>query len=292
MKQLLSILLILLIIATFSICAIKPELHKNVIVYDSAYTLVPEEEVITEAKNISVMEMPSKPIEKTTIDVKNVGQALLDKNLIHQTTKVETKITPKQITTVKQTVSKPNTKRTAKPVTTAVQKTVAKKEIPEVVQNPTTQSLPSRVKEDSIKQMFSLQSSPSKDKKVTATPNVMTQQEETIAWNKWRSALTNKIMQDTKLPDIPNGTVFQFSFNVDKYGKITNVQTGANPANYTPHAIQYIAPVIRSYQGKSILNFPDGTARTFTQVTGKWRISNTEKYSTPQDYNDIEKVLR
>ena len=69
-------------------------------------------------------------------------------------------------------------------------------------------------------------------------------------------------------------------------------KTGANPSNYTPHAIQYIAPVIRSYQGRDILNFPEGTQRTSTQVTGKWRISNTERYSTPQDYNDIEKVTK
>ena len=99
-------------------------------------------------------------------------------------------------------------------------------------------------------------------------------------------------MQDTKLPPIPNGVLFQFSFTVDKFGKISNVQTGANPSSYTPYAIQYIAPVIRSYQGRSILNFPEGTARTSTQVTGKWRISSTEKYSTPQDYNDVEKVVR
>ena len=91
-------------------------------------------------------------------------------------------------------------------------------------------------------------------------------------------------MQDTKLPDIPTGTLFQFSFNVDKYGKITNVQTGANPANYTPYAIQYIAPVIRSYQGRSILNFPEGTARTSTQVTGKWRISKYKAQITKGKY--------
>ena len=99
-------------------------------------------------------------------------------------------------------------------------------------------------------------------------------------------------MQDTKLPDVPNGTIFQFSFNVDKYGKITNVQTGAIPANYTPYAIQYIAATIRSYQGRSLLDFPTGTSRTYTTVSGKWKISNTSKYSTPQDYNDIERVIR
>ena len=52
MRLTLQILLILLIVSTFSICAIQPDLHKNVIVYDSDYTLVPEQEVTTETKNI------------------------------------------------------------------------------------------------------------------------------------------------------------------------------------------------------------------------------------------------
>jgi hypothetical protein len=252
-----------------------------VIVYDSAYTLVTEEQVKTETKDVPVMEMPAKPVEKTTVVEKKVEPKVTTYKSQTPVVKTQTVTKPKQTTTVKQSVAKPQVQTVTKPVTTTVQKPVVKQvvkiEQPKVEQKVTVNSTP--------------QSLPSRSVEV-AVPKVLTQQEETIAWNKWRSALTNKIMQDTRLPDIPNGTVFQFSFNVDKYGKITNVQTGANPANYTPYAIQYIAPVIRSYQGRSILNFPEGTQRTSTTVTGKWRISNTEKYSTPQDYNDIEKVVR
>ena len=280
MKLVLPILLIFGIISTFLICAIQPDLHKNVIVYDSAYTLVTEEEVKTETKDIPVMEMPSKSVETTTVVEKKVEPKVTTYKTQTPIVKTQTVTKPKQTTVAKQTVTKPQVQTVAKPVTTTVQKPVVKEvvkiEQPKVEQkvsvNPTPQFPPSRGVE-------------------VAVPKVLTQQEETIAWNKWRSALTNKIMHDTKLPDLPNGVLFQFSFNVDKYGKITNVQTGANPANYTPYAIQYIAPVIRSYQGRSILNFPEGTARTSTQVTGKWRISTTEKYSTPQDYNDVERVI-
>jgi hypothetical protein len=280
MKIILQLLLILVIVATFSICAIKPKLHKNVIVYDSDYTLVSEQEVKTETKNIPVMEMPSQPVQKTTVAETKIEPTVKTSNTKTSNVKQQTQTKPKQTATVKQTVTKPQTKTVTKPVTTNVQKPVVKEvvkiEQPKVEQktvNTTPQSLTSRGGE------------------VTHS-KVLTQQEETIAWNKWRSNLTNQIMQDTKLPDIPNGVLFQFSFTVYKYGKVTNVQTGANPANYTPYAIQYIAPVIRSYQGRSILNFPSGTARTSTQVTCKWRISNTQKYSTPQDYNDVEKVIR
>lgn len=115
-------------------------------------------------------------------------------------------------------------------------------------------------------------------------------QQELILWNKWRSNLQNQIMNDTRLPIIPEGVVFKFSFEVDKYGKISNVHTWSLTPAYTPYAIQYIAPVIKSYQGRSILNFPTGSNRFSTVVDGGWKIAKVTKYSTPDDYRDTEKV--
>ncbi len=99
-------------------------------------------------------------------------------------------------------------------------------------------------------------------------------------------------MRDSKLPPIPNGTVFKFNFTVDKYGKVSNVKTWSLDSKYTPYAIQYIAPVIRGYQGHSILDFPFGSNRVITNVDGGFKISNTSKYSTPSDYNDTETVKK
>lgn len=122
---------------------------------------------------------------------------------------------------------------------------------------------------------------------------VLTPQEEEIAWKIWRSNLQNKIMQDAKLPNVPQGTIFKFTFDVDKYGKISNVHTSCtNNSQYTPYAIQYIAPVIKSYQGRSILNFPEGSKRTTTSFVGSFKISNSSKYSTSGDYTDTERVTR
>ena len=282
MRLVLNVLLILVIVATVLICTVQPEMHKSMIVYDSDYTLVTEQEVKTETKDVPVMEMPSAPVQKTTVVEKKVEPVVAATKTQTTNVKLQTKTTPKQITTTKQTVAKPQIQTVTNPVTTTETK-------PKVFQQTQKTETPKIEKtENTEKTPFS---QIAKNENIYS-PKVLTQQEETIAWNRWRSALTNQIMQDTKLPPIPNGVLFQFSFNVDKYGKISNVQTGANPANYTPYAIQYIAPVIRSYQGRSILNFPEGTARTSTQVTGKWRISNTEKYSTPQDYHDVEKVIR
>lgn len=115
--------------------------------------------------------------------------------------------------------------------------------------------------------------------------------QEEILWNEWRSNLQNQIMSDVRLPIVPEGTIFKFSFNVDKYGKISNVQTWSLSPTYNPYAIQYIAPVIRSYQGHDILNFPAGSNRYSTLVEGGWKISKTTKYSTPEDFSDTERVL-
>src|SRR5574344_823980 len=120
----------------------------------------------------------------------------------------------------------------------------------------------------------------------------MSARQELIAWNIWRSNLQNSIMSDVNLPILPNGIVFKFAFDVDKYGRISNVQTWSTTPNFTPYAIQYIAPVIRSYQGHSILNFPIGSTRITTHVTGGWKISSNERMSTPNDYHDMEKVNR
>ena len=278
MRLILQILLILLIVSTVSICVTKPNLHKNIIVYDSAYTLVTEDEVKTETKDIPIMEVEIKPVEKTTVVEKKVEPTVTTTKKQPTNVEKQTVTKPKQTTTVKQTVTKPQTQTITKPVITTVQKPAVKETVK--IEAPKVEKIQTAVV-----------TSPSQvAKKENISP--MTQQEETIAWNIWRSNLINQIMQDVKMPTIPQGTVFQFSFTVDKYGKITNIQTGANPANYTPYAIQYITPVIRSYQGRSILNFPEGTARTTTQVTGKWRMSTTKKYSTPEDFNDIEKVVR
>jgi len=256
MRILIQILLILLVVSTLSICAIKPDMHKTVIVYNSDYTLVPEEVKIVEKEEIPIMEIPAKPVETVV--------------------KQETKTVKTQTQSKPQQVKKVETKAPIKKTETKVQKTEPPKTIT-VVQT-------QKIQKPEIK---------TETKSQTQTPpKVMTQQEEEIAWNKWRSTLQNKIMQDVNLPLMPNGTMFKFSFNVDKYGKISNVQTWSTTSSFTPYAIQYIAPVIRSYQGKDILNFPQGSSRISTTVTGGWKIASTEKLSTPQDYNDYEKVIK
>lgn len=269
MRLILQILLILIVVSTISICTVKPDMHKNVIVYDSAYKLVEETVAETKKEEIPIMEMPVKPVEVTT--------------------SVEKRVEPQRVETKKQEVKQVQTYTTPKVSTTTQPKTTTKTQ--------TTVQKKQETKTEPVKTVERINAQIPKVEQKTVTkkveqPKVLTEQEETIAWNVWRSNLTNKIMQDTRLPMLPAGVVFRFSFTVDKYGKISNVQTWSETSTYTPYAIQYIAPVIRSYQGRDILNFPEGTQRITTEAKGGWKISATEKYSTPQDYNDVEKVRK
>ncbi len=207
-----------------------------------------------------VIEEPDVEIEKNIPTQINKNQA------VNKTDKVKTYTTPKSeiveknvITTTKTDIQKPT------------QKTIKQETTPNFL----TQF-----------QTNVVESAPSQ----TITEEEKAQQE-VILWNEWRSNLQNKIMQDVQLPIVPEGTIFKFSFNVDKYGKISNVQTWSLSPAYTPYAIQYIAPVIRSYQGHDILNFPKGSNRYSTLVEGGWKISQTAKFSTPEDYSDTEKVM-
>lgn len=211
-----------------------------------------------------------KPKMHTTVLVYNSSYTLVE-------SKVETTV-EKSIPTVTQ---QPQQKKKIEQVVNTVQNTQNTKiEQPKTI----TQS----------KKQISPQTKQPQTKTTTKTTQSqkMTQSEEEIAWNKWRSNLQNSIMRDVQLPTVEQGTVFRFTFNVDKFGRVSNVKTWSLTPSYTPIAIEYIAPVIRSYQGKSILNFPAGSERMKVEFDGKMKIASVQKYSTPQDYNDYEKIRK
>lgn len=150
-------------------------------------------------------------------------------------------------------------------------------------------AIPNEKRVNQIKQEKQITQTPSQK---TKTGRTLSEHEETIAWNKWHSDIQNSLMNDVKLPYVPIGIVFKFSFTVDKYGKISDIKTWSTTPQYTPYAVEFIAPVIRSYQGKSILTFPKYSKRVVTTFNGGWKISNNSKYSTAADYNDIERYKK
>ena len=225
--------------------------------------------VITTTPTNQKITVNTPNLENTNIKANNPQidiQKILDNNKKIQAQNQKTTSQPINIQPVTTTPKQVTTD------TTKISQTPVKAQTPKVITPTTTQT----------------------QTKVTPTQTVnLTPQEEEIAWQRWRSNLQNQIMQDVRLPNVPQGTTFKFSFDVDKYGKITNVHTTSTNSAYTPYAIQYIAPVIKSYQGRSILNFPKGSRRTTTEFIGSFRINNSSnKYSTTQDYKDTERITR
>ena len=270
------ILVIITILITVLIGVKQPPMHNRVIIYDSQYTIKEEPKSKSSEVVINERDIPTAPIENVLTQEQRVFEEPVQSVSVKET--VQVKQQPKVATKTKeiQTIQKNNLKSKTTETKNIQQKVVTSTQKQTVTAPVTSQQ--------TVTQKPSVQT--------TQTVKVLTEQEELIAWNKWHSNLQNQILKDIKLPVIPMGTVFRVSFDVDKYGRVSNVQTWSENSQYTPYAIEYVAPVIRSYQGKSILDFPEGSNRTKTTFNGRWKISQNAKYSTPDNYHDIEKVIK
>lgn len=258
--KLVAIILIgLLTLITLIIGVKQPTLHKQTMFTDEYHTFV-EEDIPTSSVGFSNVD--TTPVSVGSIDPvqsKTVEQPIMT---------VETPNQPAQNKTNVQTQSPI---KAQKPVQKPVQKTIQTPKKQEVKQTPTHATV---------------------QQPISTKKHVLTEEEEIIAWNKWRSNLQNQVMRDSSPMTAPLGTIFKFSFTVDKYGNMSNIKVWSPNSNYTDYGVRKIKPVLTSYNHKAILNFPMGTKRVITNVSGGFIISRTAKYSTPEDYSDYEKVKR
>lgn len=118
----------------------------------------------------------------------------------------------------------------------------------------------------------------------------MTEQEEIIAWNKWRSNVQNQIMRNSNIEYAPLGTMFTFNFVVDKFGNVSNIKVNCSNPNYMDVARNNVKTAISKLQKQPILNFPKGTQRKSTVVQGYFFIGLGERYSTPNNFSDFERI--
>ena len=118
----------------------------------------------------------------------------------------------------------------------------------------------------------------------------MTEQEEIIAWNIWRSNVQNQIMRNSNIEYAPLGTMFSFNFVVDKYGNVYNIKVDCSNPNFMDVARNNVKTAISKLQNQPILTFPKGTQRKSTVVQGYFFIGLEERYSTPSNFSDYERV--
>ncbi len=118
----------------------------------------------------------------------------------------------------------------------------------------------------------------------------MTEQEEIIAWNKWRSNVQNQIMRNSNIEYAPLGTMFTFNFVVDKFGNVSNIKVDCSNPNYMDVARNNVKTAISKLQKQPILNFPKGTQRKSTVVQGYFFMGLEDRYSTPNNFPDFERI--
>ena len=275
-KTFFIILAVLLLAATALMATFAPKMHKSIFLYDSGLQIALQKTENVQTKvtqtKINTVKQQLKP-QKTLVAVNdNIVDTAV--NIVN----TPQKLSPKAVNIEQQPANIQQQKQTTK--SSAPQTTKSKQQPAKTIPQPAGK----KVTQTETKQEVKKQTAQS------VKTAAQKEQEELILWNKWRSDLQNRIMQDVKLPIVQQGTVFRFAFDVDKYGKITNISTWSDNAMYTPYAIQYIAPVIRSYQGRDFMNFPTGSNRVTTRVEGAWKIADKTTYSTPADFKDVEKI--
>ena len=287
-KNILIIIISFFLIATVFVCVFRPKTHKPIAFEDrnfkleliSAEIAAPKTSDLNFVQNSVEIKSPTVDINLPPVNVKipeiKTNTNTNSKNL---TAKNTTKSQQNQSKT--QIVSKKNS-----PIT-QLNKTEVKK-----VESKPVQKSESKVVHNTEKSKVVSPVEKISDKPVTKPAvKVLTEEEEIIAWNKWRSDLQNKLMRDSKIA-APIGTSFEFSFTVDKFGTISNLKTWSSNPSYTPLAVRVIKPLLLSYQKTAILNFPTGSKRVITNVNGGFTMARSSRYSSPSDYNDYERVTK
>lgn len=287
---------VLFIVLTIITIRIHPEIHQPMVIENADFKLVRVSDTIT-----------SQTIPVTTVRP----------TVTQQTVTVE----PQQTKQVQQSVNIATPKATETPkyvqVETPQQTRPVKIKLPKkdtqaqtVVQEPSQNELLQRLlntdiedtkalEENSRKLAQSMQKNNRAPQQTYKQPQqtsthknpYMTEQEEIIAWNRWHSNIHNQVMKDSNAGVAPYGTVFSFSFLVDKYGNVSNVKVSCSNNYCMNIARDNLKPAIMHLQRKPILNFPHGTQRTSTVVSGSFLIGSEDRFSTPSNFSDFERVV-
>lgn len=282
-------LIFILLFSTVLVCVFQPKTHKPLAFEDRNFKLELISDELVASNNVSLqkavieveVDVPEININLPSVNVKTKD---IQQNQVFSTNKNSNKIEKKVLVKTEkvQNVSKNSNS-----------------EKNDVKAPATRQSNGTKIASDNNEQVSKSNKQENLSKPMTKTDNIsdknqtkfLTEEEEIIAWNKWRSDLQNKLMSESKIA-APIGTTFAFSFTVDKFGTISNLKTWSTNPSYTPLAVRVIKPLLLSYQRTAILNFPNGSRRVVTNVDGGFTMARSTKYSSPSDYNDYERVTK
>lgn len=309
---------ILLTLLTITVGILKPEINKPVRFASNDFQISNTELAAEPDATHKFTPPAAKIINTEPVEIKTIEKKVQQTPQTKKTTQIFENKNNQTSKTVNIKPEKENIKNSTKTVTTKPvepqNKTITQKPAQNPVETVKTAQIPQSVKDiinNSQKTVSQPQPQPQEQNEKIRLPQIdpspkpaqktietipenerpLTEQEEIIVWNTWRSNLQNRIMSDTEIY-APIGTAFKFSFTVDKKGRISNLRTWAVPSNYNTVAVNYLKPLILQYMNANdpILNFPARTKRVITNVTGGFVISTQDRFSTPNDFSDIEKI--
>ena len=287
---------VLFVILTIITIRIHPEIHQPMVIEDADFKLVRVSDTITSQTTPVTTVRPTVTQQTVTVEPQQTKQVQQSVNIATpkatETPKYVQVETPQQTRPIKIKLPKKDTQAQT------------------VVQEPSQNELLRRLlntdiedtkalEENSRKLAQSMQKNNRAPQQTYKQPQqtsthknpYMTEQEEIIAWSRWRSNIHNQVMKDSNAGVAPYGTVFSFSFLVDKYGNVSNVKVSCSNNYCMNIARDNLKPAIMHLQRKPILNFPRGTQRTSTVVSGSFLIGSEDKFSTPSNFSDFERVV-
>lgn len=287
---------VLFIVLTIITIRIHPEIHQPMVIEDADFKLVRVSDTITSQTTPITTVRPTVTQQTVTVEPQQT-------KLVQQSVNIAT---PKATETPKYV--QVETPQQTRPVKIKLPKkdTQAQTVVQEPSQNELLQRLlntdienTKALEENSRKLAQSMQKNNRAPQQTYKQPQqtsthknpYMTEQEEIIAWNRWHSNIHNQVMKDSNAGVAPYGTVFSFSFLVDKYGNVSNVKVSCSNNYCMDIARDNLKPAIMHLQRKPILNFPRGTQRTSTVVSGSFLIGSEDRFSTPSNFSDYERVV-
>ncbi len=287
---------VLFVILTIITIRIHPEIHQPMVIEDADFKLVRVSDTITSQTTPVTTVRPTVTQQTVTVEPQQTKQVQQSVNIATpkatETPKYVQVETPQQTRPVKIKLPKKDTQ------TQTVVQEPSQNELLQRLLNTDIEDTKA-LEENSRKLAQSMQKNNRAPQQTYKQPQqtsthknpYMTEQEEIIAWNRWHSNIHNQVMKDSNAGVAPYGTVFSFSFLVDKYGNVSNVKVSCSNNYCMDIARDNLKPAIMHLQRKPILNFPRGTQRTSTVVSGSFLIGSEDRFSTPSNFSDYERVV-
>lgn len=287
---------VLFVILTIITIRIHPEIHQPMVIEDADFKLVRVSDTITSQTTPVTTVRPTVTQQTVTVEPQQTKQVQQSVDIATpkatETSKYVQVETPQQTRPVKIKLPKKDT-QTQTVVQEPSQNELLRRLLNTDIEDTKALEENSRKLAQSMQKNNRAPQQTYKQPQQTSTHKnpYMTEQEEIIAWSRWRSNIHNQVMKDSNAGIAPYGTVFSFSFLVDKYGNVSNVKVSCSNNYCMDIARDNLKPAIMHLQRKPILNFPRGTQRTSTVVSGSFLIGSEDRFSTPSNFSDYERVV-